>query len=77
MENGQPAPEPSVDLARLTSVDDCASRRPGCGVGDILARVPINLDFEPRHDPKPDNYAHSKLLGENTRAKCQAMADAT
>ena len=77
VENGQPAAALSVDLAQLTTVDACAGRRPGCGVGGILARIPIGLGFQPVHDPQPDNPAHSLLRGDNTRAKCAALAEAT
>ena len=77
MVNGEPDPEPSVDLARLTTLDECQARRPGCGIGKIEARVPLDLGFAVLHRPLPDNPAHAVLRGENTRGRCAALATET
>lgn len=36
-----------------------------------------SLGFEVRHDPLPDNPAHTLVVGENTKAKCSLPAEAT
>jgi hypothetical protein len=77
MINGYPDREPSVYLARLTTVEQCMSDRPGCGVGELRAQVPVDLGFQVLHAPVEGNFAHAVLRGENTREKCAILAEAT
>ena len=75
----KPDNEISVDLARLTTPQDCLQRaeRPGFSVGELLAPVPRSLGFLVRHDPLEENYAHSLIVGPNDDAKCRSLAEAT
>ena len=79
--NGKPDGEISVDLARLRSVEETLSGRPTFGLGRLIAGFPRTLDFKVIHDPcpatDPENYAHSLISGENTRAKCRLLATNT
>ncbi len=77
MVSGYPAPEPSVDLARLTTVEECAERRTGCDVGELRAQAPMDLGFVVLHQPLDGNRAHCILTGENNREKRTALAEAT
>jgi hypothetical protein len=67
-----------IELARLTTAEECAARpgKPGFGVIALAARVPRRLDLAVRHDPLPDNYAHALIEGENTQRKCEMLARA-
>ncbi len=67
----------SVDLARLTAPARMLAYRPVFGLGVLVAAVPRSLGFTIRHDPLPDNAAHSLIEGENSRAKSRLLAEAT
>ena len=74
----EPDPSISVDLARLTTPSETATRtgRLGAGVGVFLARVPRALGLHVRHDPQLDNPAHSLIEGAATKAHCRQLAEA-
>lgn len=74
---GRPDLGISVDLARLTTPQQVIASHPHAGVGVLVARVPRSMGFDVRHDPLPDNPAHCLIEGENTRAKCRLLAEAT
>ncbi len=67
----------SVDLARLTTPPQVLASRPDFGLGILVASAPRSLGFTVRHDPLPDNVAHSLIEGENSRAKSRLLAEAT
>jgi hypothetical protein len=76
--HARPDPQLSVNLARLTTPEaTVAAARPGFGVGSFSASVPIRMGLSVRHDPQPDNYAHSLVEGLATEEQCQDLADAT
>ena len=68
----------SVDIARLTSPEECLARagRPDVGLAVISVGSVGALGLSVEHDPIPDdpdagftvNYAHARITGENSRA---------
>ena len=66
----------SVDLARLTTPARVLASRPGFGLGILPTSVPRSMGFTVRHDPLPDNPAHSLIEGDNDRAKSRLLAEA-
>jgi hypothetical protein len=46
-------------------------------MGELVAGEVRMLPFTVRHDPQPDNIAHSLIEGENTRAKSRKLAAMT
>lgn len=78
MLDGKPEKEASVDLARLTTAEESVNRKkPGLGLGVIIAREPRTLGFQVEHRPEPSNCSHSQIEGENTRALCKQLAEKT
>lgn len=78
MFDSKPEPEASVDLARLTTPEESAGRgKPGAGLGEIVTRVPRDSGFTVEHRPLPENPAHSQIEGQNTKALCLKLAEAT
>lgn len=77
MLSGYPDPQVSVDLARLTTPEEAVSRakEPGYGLGAIVAQLPRSLGLTVRHDPIPNHYSHSLIIGENTKEKCKRLAE--
>jgi hypothetical protein len=73
-----PDPELSVNLARLTTAEATRDEagRPGWGVCQFLAEVPVSLGLTVRHKPLEGNYAHSVLEGmrPDDRGPCVALA---
>lgn len=74
-----PDNEISVEIARLTTPAECATRYGDRGflvialtVGSVRA-----LGFDVRHDPLPDCYPHALIIGDNTRERCHALATAS
>jgi hypothetical protein len=77
---GKPDPEPSVDLARLTTPETVlagAKGRPGFGVGKITIRDAKDLGFAVEYRPELGNKAHCILVGENTIQKTRDLAERT
>jgi len=68
----------SVDLARLTTPEATmgAETRPGFRIGALVARIPRALGFVVRHDPVPEDRAHSLIEGENNKNKSRELARA-
>ena len=78
MLDGKPEKEASVDLARLTTVEESVKRgKPGLGLGVIFAADPRALGFQVVHRPEPLNYSHSQIEGENSKALCKQLAEKT
>jgi hypothetical protein len=76
----KPDPEPSVDLARLTTPEAVlagARGRPGFGVGKITVKDANELGFSVRYQPELGNNAHCILVGENTIEKTRDLATRT
>jgi hypothetical protein len=75
----KPDPEPSVDLARLTSPERCreVGGNPALGVGELRAAVPLDLGFNVEHRPVPEDDAHCVILGNHTKETCRRLAEAT
>ena len=75
----RPDNEISVEIARLTTADECARRYGDRGFRVIAlaagsARAP---GFVVRHDPVPDCYPHALIVGDNTTDLCQRLAAAS
>jgi hypothetical protein len=77
----------SVDIARLTTPQECIARarRDEIGLVAIPARIPLSLGLAVEHDPIPDdlltgsagNWAHAKIVGENSRPIRSRLAKAS
>jgi len=78
MLRGAPDPSISVDLARITTPEETAARtgKVGAGVGALRAAIPRRLGLSVRHDPQPDNGAHSLIEGTVSKAHCRQLAEA-
>jgi hypothetical protein len=76
----------SVDIARLTSPEECLARagRTDVGLAVIGVRDVFALGLTVEHDPVPDdpdaeisaNYAHARITGENSRSIRSKLAKA-
>ena len=80
--NKQPENSISVDLARLTTPQESLSsvgedRKAQFVLGVLVAEYPRSIGFCVRHDPLPDNRAHSLIEGQNDGEKCSLLAEAT
>ncbi len=76
----KPDPYISVDVARLTTPMETLQRGPSSGiwgVARLAAKTPRAEGFTVRHQPEPENYAHAKIEGDNTKAKCTRRAAGT
>jgi hypothetical protein len=74
---GKPDTHISVDIATLTTIDECLARSPGMGAGvaSLRAGDARTLMFAVRHDPLPDNPAHASIAGQNDKLKCRELAN--
>lgn len=77
--HGKPDPSVSVDLARLTTVQESLDRAPTVGffLGQLRAAVPMAMQLDVRHDPVPENPSHSLIEGNREKTKCRQLAAAT
>lgn len=77
--NGIPDNEVSVDLAKLTSPEDSVrrDRGRGFGLGTLKASYPRSLNFNVIHRPLTENYSHSQIEGNNSKALCRLLAENT
>jgi hypothetical protein len=71
-----PDNEISVEIARLTTPVECATRYGDRGfrVIALTAGSARALGFDVRHDPLLDCYPHALIVGDNTRERCHALA---
>lgn len=68
-------PQLSVDLARLVAPrDHRVTMAHGAGVAELAAHVPRSKQLEVRHDPVPDNEAHSLVTGRKTQSIARFLA---
>ena len=54
----------SVDIAALTTPVQTAGDITKFAVAEMSASTPIDLGYECIHKPKPENYAHSIIVGD-------------
>ncbi len=72
----KPDPEPSVDLARLTTPQQCLDLVPrGMGLIELQAKILLSLGFAIIHAPVPDNSAHCVIRGGHTMETCRKLAE--
>ncbi len=71
--------EPSVDLARLSTPEECLARvgRPGFGIGVLRVGDLISRGFRIRHEPTPSNRAHCIIEGNRSKETCYILAECT
>lgn len=69
--------EISVEIARLTTLDECLHRPPRriYGIAGVRAIIPRRLGFTVRHIPLPEVYCHAQIKGENNRTKSKQLAE--
>lgn len=67
----------SVEIARLTTLEECLHRPPRriFGIAGVRAITPRTLGFIVRHVPLADVPCHAQIEGENTRAKSKLLAE--
>ncbi len=80
--DGEPDPTASVELASLTTADQARRRAPqpeGCGIGELLSDVPLDLGLKVKRDPdfRNGNPGHCLIVGATTKDLCQQLADET
>lgn len=72
---GKPDCEASVDLARLSSPEESLARAlSGQFLVSLNARVAFDAGMTPTHRPLNDNPAHSVIVGNDTKSKCEILA---
>lgn len=77
--NGKPDASVSVDLAKLTNLEESRgrARRPDVIIGVLTVREVRGLGLTVRHDPTDENPSHTVVEGNTTKAGCQKLADIT
>lgn len=77
--NSKPDPSLSVDLARLTTPSESLgrARNPNARLGELAARVPMDLALEVLHNPVEGNPSHSLIEGVSSKAQCRLLAKST
>lgn len=79
--HGHPDPEPSVDVARLTSVQaaiaGALARGPKFRVGVLSVRELRVSGFDAVHKPTDANPAHCVVVGNTQKATCRQLARLT
>jgi len=73
-QNTSNADDMSVNLARLTTLEETVSEYPHCGVASFLAGFARELDQQVLHDPILDNIAHSTVRGKKTKSIRKKLA---
>jgi hypothetical protein len=70
-------PEISVDLARMITAQECLQIASivGLGVAELCAEIPIGMGLIVKHDPQPEDPAHSLIIGATSLAQCRMLAD--
>jgi hypothetical protein len=77
---GKPDPEPSVDLASLTTEAECLGRagnRPGFRLGRLNVSELRAHGFEVEHRPTDADPAHSVIHGNSSKETCRRLAELT
>jgi hypothetical protein len=75
---GKPDPSISVNLARLSTLEETLSQGPlGFGVGVLQAGTPRSIGLSVRHAPEADNEANALIEGATSKEHCRALARAT
>jgi hypothetical protein len=77
--DGKPDPEISVDLARLTTLQEAMRRAPNADfrIGILAARDAHDLGLRVTHQPTDENPAHSVIEGNASKATCRLLAEKT
>jgi hypothetical protein len=77
--NGKPDPSISVDLAKLTTLEESIARgrREDTLVRVLTVREVKALGLTVRHNPSEDNPSHVLIEGNQKKATCQALAGIT
>lgn len=80
--NKKPENSISVDIAKLTTPQEALARigedrKEQFVLGVLVAGYARSIGFCVRHDPLPDNRAHSLIEGQNDGEKCNLLAEAT
>lgn len=79
--HGHPDPEPSVDLAKLTSVQaaiaGALARGPKFRVGLLSVHNLRASGFDVIHKPTDTNPAHCVVVGNTQKATCRQLAKLT
>jgi hypothetical protein len=80
--NKKPENSISVDFAKLTTPQEALARigedrKEQFVLGVLVAGYARSIGFCVRHDPLPDNRAHSLIEGQNDGEKCNLLAEAT
>jgi hypothetical protein len=72
-------PEPSVDLARLTTPQESVARagRPGFALGELQVGTIAKLAFSVRHKPLDDNPSHCLIDGNTSMDTCNLLTENT
>jgi len=77
--NKLPDPEPSVDLARLTTPEESIGRvrKAGFRLGELQVVVIRPLGFTVKHAPLDNNQSHSLIYGNRSMNTCALLAENT
>lgn len=77
--DGRPDPEPSVDLARLTTASESRARagRPGFRLGVLRVGDVRALGLTVTHEPTEENPSHCLIRGNTKRESCRQLAENT
>jgi hypothetical protein len=67
--------EASVDWARHTTPEQTVAGFPNNHVAALQAKIPRAKNQEVRHDPTPNNYSHSLIIGKKTSSVRKFLAD--
>jgi hypothetical protein len=65
----------SVNIVALTTSEATIGNVINFGVAEISASIPIDLGFECKHDPQPENDAHALIVG-NTNPIAKKLSNA-
>lgn len=66
--------ELSVDWSKYTTPERTLRGYPSHHLASFKAIVPRQLNQEVKHDPVPDNYAHSLVIGKKTLSIARKLA---
>lgn len=64
----------SVDIAKLTTANECLSGLSGFWVAKINTGFVRGLELTVSHQPTPENYAHAEIEGKFTDARRKQLA---